>query len=146
MKEKHCTINKYASMLYRLSHPYFEKKLALYHIGSGQQFFLMRVYEHPGISMQALAQLGCYDKGTTNRAVEKLREQGYVRVECDKSDRRVRRIFATEKALTVMQVVYDMLGEWNDVLMHGISEEDRKLCERVMERMTQNAYNYRERE
>lgn len=43
-------ISKYSSMVYRLSQIYFDEQLAPYHIGCGQQFFLLHIYRHPGIN------------------------------------------------------------------------------------------------
>ena len=63
-------ISKYSSMVYRLSQIYFDEQLAPYHIGCGQQFFLLHIYRHPGINQYELAYQDHYDKGTTARAVK----------------------------------------------------------------------------
>ena len=67
-------ISKNASIVYRSSQAFFDETLAPYHIGCGQQFFLMRIYEQPGISQFELAETGSFDKGTCARAVKKLEE------------------------------------------------------------------------
>ena len=74
-------ISKNASIVYRSSQAFFDETLAPYHIGCGQQFFLMRIYEQPGISQFELAETGSFDKGTCARAVKKLEELGYLRRE-----------------------------------------------------------------
>lgn len=66
-------ISKHTSIVYRSSQAYFDETLAPYHIGCGQQFFLMRIYEQPGISQFELAETGSFDKGTCARAVKSLR-------------------------------------------------------------------------
>ena len=55
-------ISKYSSMVYRLSQIYFDEQLAPYHIGCGQQFFLLHIYRHPGINQYELAYQDHYDK------------------------------------------------------------------------------------
>ena len=89
MARKLYTINKNASIIYRLSQIYFDAELSPYRIGCGQQFFLLRIYDFPGINILDLAQKGYFDKGTTARAVKKLEELGYVRREIDENDRRI---------------------------------------------------------
>ena len=71
-------ISKYASMIYRCGQIYYDEYLTPYHIGCGQQFFLLRIYEKPGISPYELASMGMYDKGTCARALKKLEGEGYI--------------------------------------------------------------------
>lgn len=51
---KATTHHRHISTIYRLSQAYFDKKLKPYGIGCGQQFFLLRIHEHPGISVLEL--------------------------------------------------------------------------------------------
>ncbi len=139
MEEKRCAIQRYSSVLYRLSSIYFDQALAPFHIGSGQQFFLLRIGDHPGISVQELARQGCYDKATAARAVQKLAEQAYIRVEPDPDDKRIHRLYLTGQAEPIIRETRNMLGRWNEILMCGIREEEQKTAERLMSRMAQNA-------
>ena len=101
---KHREIGKYISILQRLSNIYFANELSSYQIGCGQQFFLLQIFKNPGISLQELASNGSYDKATATRAVKKLEEEAYVRTETDGEDKRVRHIYATEKAKRVVDI------------------------------------------
>ena len=56
-----CPIFRCTSMLYRAGQAFYDRQLKHHGIGSGQQFFLLRVYEEPGISVLELAQRGGYD-------------------------------------------------------------------------------------
>ena len=49
---------KFTSIIYRLGNRYYDRELARYQIGCGQQFFLLRIHENEGISMYDLAQTG----------------------------------------------------------------------------------------
>lgn len=66
------TFLKYISIIQRNTGRYFDISLEPDHIGSGQQFFLLRIAENEGLTMLDLAQTGSYDKGTVTRAVQKL--------------------------------------------------------------------------
>ena len=61
-----------SSILYRCSQKYYDKVLDAYQLGSGQLPFLIFIYENEGITMNGLAQLGCYDKGTVTKGVQRL--------------------------------------------------------------------------
>lgn len=135
----HYPINRHISTIYRLSQAYFDKKLKPYGIGCGQQFFLLRIQEHPGISVLELAQIGHYDNGTATRAIQKLEQQGYVRCEQGSQDKRVRRIYTTEKALPVIEKTREITAIWRGCLTEGFSEEEREQTLCLLERLSQNA-------
>ena len=60
------------SILYRSMQKFYDKRLSKYDIGSGQLPLLLLIYEHEGISMQELAKMGAFDKGTITRGLVKL--------------------------------------------------------------------------
>ena len=69
-----------SSILYRCSQKYYDKVLSDFQLGSGQLPFLIFIYENEGITMNGLAQMGCYDKGTVTKGVQRLEEAGFCRV------------------------------------------------------------------
>ena len=79
-----------SSILYRCSQKYYDKVLSDFQLGSGQLPFLIFIYENEGITMNGLAQMGCYDKGTVTKGVQRLEEAGYVTSEVSPQDKRVR--------------------------------------------------------
>lgn len=135
-------LNKYASIIYRQAQRYYDRELSKYGIGCGQQFFLLHIHSNQGTSMYDLAQLGHFDKGTVTKAVQKLEEEGYIRIEVDAKDRRIRRLYTTEKAGAVLQAVYDMRVKWNEVMTEGMTEEEVKTASRLMAKMAENVYHY----
>ena len=135
-------ISKYSSMAYRLSQIYFDEQLAPYHIGCGQQFFLLQIFKNPGISLQELASNGSFDKATATRAVKKLEEEAYVRTETDGEDKRVRHIYATEKAKTVVDITRNSVDFLTEVMLEGFTEEERDSAEAFLIRMADNSYRH----
>lgn len=132
-------ISKYASMMYRCGQIYYDEQLEPYHIGCGQQFFLLRIHEHPGISPYELASQGFYDKGTTARAVKKLEELHYIRREMDEKDHRVQHLYLTEEGEPLIQIIKDMLMVWHETLMEGLQEEEKVMVNRLMKKLSENA-------
>ena len=77
MEKKGLRYTIHASAINRYANRIYTKCLHDFPIGSGQYFFLLRIYENDGISLYALAQMGFFDKGTVSRGVQKLEEAGY---------------------------------------------------------------------
>ena len=126
MEHQAITILRYISLLQRNTRRYFDLMLEQDQIGSGQQFFLLRIFENDGISMQDLARLGSFDKGTVTRAVQKLVIAGYVRTEADPQDQRVRHIYLTERARPLIDHVYQIRDYWTEALTRGLREEEKQ--------------------
>lgn len=127
------------SIIYRQGNRFFDRALAPYQIGCGQQFFLLRTFENQGISMLDLARMGRFDKGTVTRAAQKLEEEGYVRSEPDERDKRVRRLYTTPAAEPIVQAVYEARKRWNSILTDGMTDGEIEEARRLLERMSHNA-------
>ncbi len=135
MKYQSLTILHYISLLQRHTKRYFELLLANENIGSGQQYFLLRIYENDGITMQDLAKIGGFDKGTATRAVQKLCHQGFVNIETDILDKRIRHIHITDKARALVEHIYKVRDAWTDTIMQDLSEESKALVLSTLEQM-----------
>lgn len=94
------------SVLHRNMQKYFDKVLAPYEIGSGQLMFLFYINEHEGVTMQEVTRVIEVDKGTTTKSIQKLIEEGYIQSNTDENDRRVRRLYTTQKAAEIMSTLY----------------------------------------
>ena len=126
MKHESITILRYISILQRNTNRYFDLTLEPDQIGSGQQFFLLRIAEHEGITMYDLARLGPFDKGTVTKAVQKLSELGYVYLEPDLRDRRVRHLYVTERARPLIERVDHLRDLWTDALTRALPAETQE--------------------
>ncbi|MEF9919914.1 MAG: MarR family transcriptional regulator [Erysipelotrichaceae bacterium] len=136
------SINKQASIIYRNSHIYFDRELAPYHIGSGQQFFLLRIYEFPGITALEIAKIGHYDKGTCARAISKLCELGYVERKLVEEDKRSSQLYVSTKGKEVVRQTKIVLKKWNDILCNDLEVEEQRQLEKQLEKMADHAFSY----
>ena len=135
-------IMKNSSALYRLGQMYFNERLAPYNLGAGQQFFLTRIAGSPVISMAELVQIGTFDNGTVTRAVRRLSDEGYIRIEPDESDRRVKRLYLTEKGEPLIGPLAEMRREWFEAVTRGFTEEEKAQTGALLERLAGNARDY----
>ena len=129
----------YVSILHRNTNRYFSGLLEKHRIGSGQQFFLLRIFENEGITMYDLAKLGNYDKGTVTKAVKKLADEGYVVVSVDPQDKRIRHLKTTTKALPLIEGLYHMRDEWIETLLESLDEESQSKLLQQLKKMADDS-------
>ena len=97
MNDSFSDMSRAVSIFDRLMKMYYDRGLADYEIGWGQQFYVEYIYDHPGATPQEMAQCIRVDKGTLTKTIKKLTEVGYIRVTGDERDRRMKHLYLTEK-------------------------------------------------
>jgi pyruvate formate lyase activating enzyme len=111
------------SILYRNTQKYYDRVLAKYDIGYGQLLFLLFIYENEGSTMQDATRITEVDKGTTTKSINRLIDQDYVQTRQDEKDRRVKRLYTTEKAAAIMNSVYEYRNLWRNRLAENTDFE-----------------------
>lgn len=132
------------SILYRCSMKFCAKELAGYDLGVTPLLMLITIHESEGIGMQELARQGSFDKGTVTKTVQKLQEQGYVRVEENPANRREKMLFTTEKLKGIIGDIYLKRQAWWELLMKGMTNEEIETYQKLSEKVVANARGYAE--
>lgn len=144
MRKQHYGINKYASIINRLGMMYFDDCLEGTGIGSGQMFFLLRVHEEvEGISILELSSKMIFDKGTTARAVQKLEEQELLYRKHDEKDRRIQRLYLSEKGRLLIPLIKDAIHTWEHIILKDMSDEEARVALKMLQKMSEHAHGYR---
>ena len=139
MKRHTATFLKSISLMQRNTNRYFDAMLEEFQIGSGQQFFLLRIFEHDGITLYDLARTGGYDKGTATKAVHKLVDQGYVECVMDEMDKRVRHLHVTPSGVPVVERLYEIRDFWKTQLLDGLSLEEQEEMLRMLQKIAETS-------
>ena len=113
-------------------------RLAEKGLGGALYHYVLAVHHNPGESQDFLVEYFCADKGNVARAVKKLEEEGFIRREADKCDRRQNCIVLTEKGEEAVKEVDAHLREWNKLLTAGFTDEELEIAHRLISRMEQN--------
>jgi len=142
MKTDHRSIGKYISILYRQAQCYIANEMKPYNIGSGQYIFLSVLYEYDGLSQEELSNKLMMDKGTTARAIDKLENAGYVTRKKNPEDRRIYNVFITDKARDIKPIFYRILSSWTDILGKDLSQEERVILYKILEKMVNSTMLY----
>ncbi len=138
-------ILKHIAAMTRMTNAHFNEKMGRFDLGAGQQFFMHRIAKYPGVSMAELSRMGYYDNCTATRAVKRLADAGYVRIEPDKKDGRIKRLYATETAQPLLEVIGQMRREWYQIVTDGFSEEEQRQLGELLERVADNACRHLEK-
>jgi len=105
----------------------------------GQFVFLTRVCENPGFNQIDLSNILKVDKTTTTKVIQKLIEEGYVTKERDKVDKRMWRLFPTEKAQNIYPII---IGEENRNIREcftNFTEHQKKVVYELVKKMRMNS-------
>ena len=100
---------------------------------------MLRIAENQRITMFDLAQTGSFDKGTVTRAVQKPIALGYVRMDIDKHDRRVRHLYKIPEAEKVVEHVYELRNEWRDRLTKNFTPEEQEQVFVLLHKIANNS-------
>ena len=131
-----------SSILYRCNQKHFDKLLSKYDLGYTQLILLTQIYENEGISMNELAFRGVFDKGTITKAIQRLEQLSYVRIENSEVDKRSKLLYTSEKTQEIMPDLYRMRFEWNSYLSSDISVSDIDVYNSVQRRLIEKAREY----
>lgn len=101
--------------------------------------FVMCITRNPGLSQDEIARRICLNKSTVARALSYLEEHGFVKREADKEDKRVLRVFPTDKMKDAYPAIKALSAEWNALISDGISEEDMAVFVAVLEKIEARA-------
>lgn len=132
------------SALKRSSQIYCANNLRSDIVGAGQLSFLVTLYKKDKVSQDYLAKRLFFDKATVARAMEALEKEGLVtRTECAE-DKRKKIVSLTDKARAMQQTYTELIRDWNDVLLQGISDEEKRILIKLLMTMHDNATKHLE--
>ena len=131
-----------SSILFRCNQKYYDKVLSEYNLGYSQFIFLSSIYENEGMMMNELAQNGSFDKGTITKAIVKLEELGFVKIENSFEDKRTKKLFTTQKTRDLMPKLYSIRQDWVKYLSQDLSQEEINSFSKVMGKLLLKAKEY----
>ena len=132
-------IMRYINRTFRVGKLYRNARLSEIGLEGSDQPFLLTLCREPGISQDQLAKEIYIDKSAVARKLAALEKNGYVRRESDPDDKRVLRVYPTEKATALQPAIGVTLADWNELITKGFSEEEKETLETLLIRVMENA-------
>lgn len=102
---------------------------------------LSSLCRHPGESQEQLARHLCLDKSQITRTLSYLEERGYV-IRTSGEDKRVLRVYPTEKGEAAVPMIREIFRDWNEWLIAGFTPEEQAQFHSLMERARDRAAMY----
>ncbi len=106
--------------------------------------YILAICRTPGISQEQLSRTIYINKSNVTRQLTFLEQNGFVTRTPDGEDRRIMRVYPTQKALDAYPVVLEVLEQWQDFVMEDLSPEEREELTRLMQRVNEKAAAYAE--
>lgn len=107
-------------------------------LGSNAFIYVIRVCEQPGMYLGALADSVQIDRTTAFRTVKKLVGDGYLKLQSDSADKRLRRVFPTAKARAVYPRLHAFEQASSDQLLAGLSTDERQQLTALLQKLVKN--------
>lgn len=123
--EKKCykAISRSSSVIYRQMNIYMKHRLEDYDVEPSEMLALLYMKNNDGVNQESLRDTLAYDKGVMSRIIKKLMEKDYLVRKPSLTDKRAFELYRTEKALAFEPTIFELLKDWNMVLVGSEDEE-----------------------
>ncbi|MDQ0088903.1 DNA-binding MarR family transcriptional regulator [Paenibacillus anaericanus] len=134
MKEVLREIGMIARALDSISNIEFKK----YKLTKGQYLYLVRICENPGIIQEKLAEMIKVDRTTAARAIQKLEMNGFIEKKDDEHNKKINKLFPTEKGRSVFPFIKKENDHSNNVSLAGFTESEADSLFHLLQRVRKN--------
>ena len=118
---------------------YRTEKLAPLGLKACHASYLLEICDEPGISQDNLAQRICINKSNVARQVSILEENGFVSRQPCTADKRVMKLYPTEKTLEMLPQIQQIMNCWESCLTHDLTQEEMDTLSALLARMKSRA-------
>jgi MarR family transcriptional regulator, organic hydroperoxide resistance regulator len=105
---------------------------------TGQELFLMRLWEEEGLSQSQLADSMCVQPATMTKMLQRMETVGLIERRPDQEDSRVSRVYLTDQSRQLRQQVEQVWSELEERTTANFSVEERVLLRRLLLQIQQN--------
>ncbi|NOU93159.1 MarR family transcriptional regulator [Paenibacillus sp. LMG 31456] len=109
-----------------------------YDLTKGQYLYLVRICENPGIIQEKLAEMIKVDRTTAARAIKNLEINGFVEKKDDEHNKKIKKLFPTEKGNNVFPFIKRENYHSNSVALAGFSDREAESIFYLLQRVRKN--------
>jgi DNA-binding MarR family transcriptional regulator len=109
-----------------------------YDLTKGQYLYQVRICENPGIIQEKLAEMIKVDRTTAARAIQKLEMNGFIEKKDDQNNKKIKKLFPTEKGKNVYPFIKRENDYSNIVALEGFSEREVETIFNLLQRVRKN--------
>ncbi|MFS0892398.1 MarR family winged helix-turn-helix transcriptional regulator [Peribacillus frigoritolerans] len=104
----------------------------------GQYLYLVRICENPGMIQEKLAEMIKVDRTSAARAIKKLEINGFIEKKEDKHNKKIKKLFPTEKGKSIYPFIKRENDYSNTVALEGLSEKEVETISDLLQRVRKN--------
>lgn len=138
MRQLDSMILREIGTLSRSIHSICDIKFKELKLQKGQFVYLTRICENPGINLIDLTILLKIDKTSTTKAIQKLEKEGYIERKKDIRDKRVIRLYPTEKGFKSYDDIINIENRNISICLNDFSEEEKNSVTELIMKMSKN--------
>ncbi|MFJ7972598.1 MarR family winged helix-turn-helix transcriptional regulator [Psychrobacillus sp. NPDC096389] len=109
-----------------------------YDLTKGQYLYLVRICEQPGIIQEKLAEMIKVDRTTAARSIKKLEMNGFIEKREDQQNKKIKKLFPTEKGENVYPLIKRENEYSNTVALQGFSETEMETIFNLLQKVRKN--------
>ncbi|QTD41827.1 MarR family winged helix-turn-helix transcriptional regulator [Sporosarcina sp. Te-1] len=109
-----------------------------YDLTKGQYLYLVRICESPGIIQEKVAEMIKVDRTTASRAIKKLELNGFIEKRDDEQNKKIKKLFPTEKGKTVYPIIKRENDHSNQVALAGFTDNEIEVIFKLLQKVRQN--------
>ncbi len=133
---------KWMSITDRHTKMFLDKHMAHIGLNSSQYMYILRVCRQPGMTQDSFIKLFHIHPSNVTRAIAALEKEGFLERESNAGDKRTCRLFPTEKAHAANKEIQAICREWQERLLEGFNDDQRRQFEAMLLLAGQNAVHY----
>ena len=112
--------------------------LAKKNLHIGQELLLMELWQGDGMTQTELAERLCIEPPTLTKMLSRLEKTELLEKRRDTQDKRICRIFLTEKGYSFQKPITDLWLQLEETILANLSSEERLLFRRFMMQIYDN--------
>lgn len=137
---KNHSINMYLTAIGRDYNYYINKKLRKFNLGKHDIRVLKEINASKGLSQNDICNILKEDKITVNKSVKNLILQGFIEKIKDSEDKRITRLYITDKGKENRKEILNTINCVNDIFVKDFSEENKELIVELLQKMYENIH------
>lgn len=128
-------IMKYINRISRICEADRAKFFKNYNISGNQVSYLIAIKKNPGITQESLAENLFVNKSTVARNIATLIEQEYIYRQEDEKDKRIFRVYPTEKLEKIIPILKKYLKNWSNDVTKDLTKEEIDIFEDILKKV-----------
>lgn len=113
----------------------FDRRVRSLGLTRPQWLALTRLHRRPGASQSELADMMEIEKAPAGRLIDRLEEKGWIERRPDRADRRVNRIYLTDRGLRIHAAILPTAESTVSDALSALSDAERRQVTKLMARV-----------